>query len=78
VDWLTRRRQLVEILVAEKNRSHQAQGAVRRDIEQHIDWLKKRIHDNERDLPKLLADCPAWNARCSCSTTRRASGVYRP
>jgi len=25
VDWLTRRRQLVEILMAEKNRSHQAQ-----------------------------------------------------
>jgi len=78
VDWLTRRRQLVEILVAEKNRSHQAQGAVRRDIEQHIDWLKKRIHDNERDLPKLLADCPAWNARVQLLDDQKGIGVYRP
>jgi len=74
VDWLTRRRQLVEILVAEKKRSHQAQGAVRRDIEQHIDWLKKRIHDNERDLPKLLADCPAWNARVQLLDDQKGIG----
>jgi len=53
-------------------------GSVRRDIEQHIDWLKKRIHDNERDLPKLLATARRGTLGCSCSTTRRASGVYRP
>jgi transposase len=32
-DWLARRRQLVEMLTAEKNRRQQAQGAIRRNIE---------------------------------------------
>ena len=35
-DWLARRRQLVEMLTAEKNRRLQAQGAIRRNIEAPI------------------------------------------
>src|SRR5262245_42189477 len=41
--WLTRRRQLVEMMVAEKNRAQQAPQDIRRDIEAHISWLKKRL-----------------------------------
>lgn len=62
-DWMARRRQLVEMLTAEKNRAQQAKGAVRRDIQQHIDWLKKRLRDSERDLSDILRNSPAWDAR---------------
>ena len=61
-DWLTRRRQLVEMMVAEKNRAQQAKGGVLKDIRAHIDWLKKRIQENERDLQSLLKGAPEWNA----------------
>jgi transposase len=61
--WLTRRQQLVGMLVAEKNRAKQAKGKVLRSIREHIAWLQKRIRDNERDLSDLLKDTPVWDAR---------------
>jgi transposase len=74
VDWLTRRRQLVEMMAAEKNRAQQAHGAVRRDIQQHIEWLKKRIRDSERDLPGLLAGSPVWNAQVELLDEQKGIG----
>ena len=59
--WLARRRQLVEMMTAEKNRRHQATGGVRRNIEEHITWLKKQLRDTEKDLAGTMANCPAWN-----------------
>lgn len=61
-DWVARRRQLIDMLVAEKNRAEQARHGVLKDIREHIDWLKKRIRDNERELRELLKDAPEWNA----------------
>ena len=61
-EWLARRRQLMEMLVAEKNRRHQATGAVRRNVEKHITWLQKEIRDNEKDLSGPIEACPSWNA----------------
>jgi transposase len=62
-EWLTRRRQLIEMLVAEKNRSQQATGKIRRDIDAHIDWLKKRLRDMEKELSGTMKSCPAWDAK---------------
>jgi transposase len=63
-DLLARRRQLTEMLVAEKNRLHQAESkAVRRSIENLIDWLKKQLRDMDKDLENRLRNCPAWNPR---------------
>jgi transposase len=61
-EWLIRRRQLVEMLVAEKNRTQHAKHGVLKDIREHIDWLKKRITDNEKDLRDVLKTAPEWNA----------------
>lgn len=61
-DWLTRRRQLVEMLVAEKNRTQHAKHGVLKDIRAHIDWLKKRIRDSEKDLREILSNAPEWDA----------------
>lgn len=60
--WLARRRQLVEMLTAEKNRRLQAKGAIRRNIEAHISWLKAQLRDTEKDLSDTMSSCPAWNA----------------
>jgi transposase len=61
-DWLARRRQLVEMLTAEKNRRHQATGTIRRSIDTHIAWLKKQLRDTEKDLSGTMSSCPAWDA----------------
>lgn len=60
--WIVRRRQLMEMLVAEKNRRQQTSGGVRRNIEQHIKWLTKQIRENEQDLSGTMKGCPAWDA----------------
>lgn len=61
-DWVTRRRQLVEMLVAEKNRSQHAKHGVLKDIRAHIDWLNRRIRDNEKELRDILKNAPEWDA----------------
>lgn len=61
-DWLTRRRQLIEMLVAEKNRTQHAKHGVLKSIREHIDWLRKRIRDSEKDLRDILSHAPEWNA----------------
>jgi transposase len=61
-NWLARRRQLVEMLTAEKNRRLQAKGGIRRNIEAHITWLKAQLRDTEKDLSDTMSSCPTWNA----------------
>lgn len=62
-DLLARRRQLTEMLVAEKNRVHQARGQVLRSVRDHIAWLKAQLRDTDRDIDGRLRACPAWDAR---------------
>lgn len=62
-DWLVRRRQLVEMLTAEKNRLQQAKGGIRRNIKEHVDWLTKQLRETEKDLKDHMEKCPAWDAR---------------
>ena len=52
-DLVSRRRQLVEIRVAEKNRLSRAPADVISDIEQHIDYLNQRIDKLNQDIEKL-------------------------
>jgi transposase len=59
---LTRRRQLLEMLTAERNRLGFARGRVRRDIDQHIRWLQKRLKDVDRDLEAAVQASPVWQA----------------
>ena len=67
---VTRRRQLVEMLTAERNRLGLARGAVRRDIEAHIAFLQKRVQDADRELQHLLRNSPLW-----CAAEQRLRSV---
>lgn len=74
LQWLTRRRQLVEMLVTEKNRTEHATGGVLASIREHIDWLKKRVRDTERDLKDLLKDAPEWEAKVELLDDQKGLG----
>lgn len=55
-----RRRQLIEMLTMEKNRLRTAHPQVRRDVQQTIQWLEKRLVSTDDDIGKGLRECGVW------------------
>jgi transposase len=63
-ELLMRRRQLVDMLAAEKMRLQQATGkTLRRDLKAHIEWLQKRVRNSDDGLRQAVEDSPAWQAK---------------
>ena len=61
--WVSRRKQLVEMLVAEKNRLKSTRDAmVREQIESHIRWLEGEIAALTDKINQLVAADPQWQA----------------
>jgi len=60
---LTRRRQLLEMLVAEKNRLGFAPRPLHRGIRQHIRWLERQLDDVTKELAAQIERSPAWRAQ---------------
>jgi transposase len=60
---LARRRQLLEMIVAEQNRLIHAQGDVRKSIEQTITFLKKQLQRLDRDLDDSIHASPVWREK---------------
>ena len=60
---MARRRQLVQMMVAEKNRLASAHHSVRASIEQNILWLKKMLHELDRDLDQRIKASPVWREK---------------
>ena len=55
---LARRRQVVEMLAAEKNRLHQAHNPVKEDIQEHIAFLEKRLQKYDSNLEGKIQESP--------------------
>lgn len=63
-DLVARRRQLLDMLLAEQNRLSLAQiPKLRRDIVRHIDWLKKRVHIVDFDLDQAIKNSSVWQEK---------------
>jgi transposase len=60
---LTRRRQLVEMLTAERNRLFVARPPVRRDLQQHIRFLERRLREADDDLHTAVKASPTWRVK---------------
>jgi transposase len=56
----TRRRQIVDMLVAEKNRLYTALKPNRRSIEQHIRWLETALEDINNNIDQMIKKSPTW------------------
>ncbi len=57
---VTRRRQLVEMLTAEENRRKTASTGIGADIQEHIVWLRKRLHGVDRELSQAIRSSSLW------------------
>jgi transposase len=60
---LTRRRQLVDMLIAERNRLLIARATVRRDLQQHIRFLERRLREADDDLHTAVKASPLWRVK---------------
>ena len=60
---LARRRQVVEMLVAERNRLGSAPRPVRADIAAHVAWLRRRLAALDAALAELIRASPVWRAK---------------
>lgn len=60
---IVRRRQVVEMLTAERNRLGQTFGPVRKDIQAHVDWLERRLKGLDKSLDEFVRSSPAWRER---------------
>jgi len=58
-----RRRQLVEMLTAEKNRLLTASSAIRKSLRAHIAWLERELGHTDEDLAKAIQRSPVWREK---------------
>ena len=68
--WVTRRRQLVNIVSAEKNRLQTVAPDVQAHINQHITWLQTDIAALEEQISQIIATDPLWT-----ETVKRVKSV---
>lgn len=59
----TRRRQIVEMLTAEKNRLTMSPLYIREDIQENIDWLEKRLDRVNKDIDKFIKKSALWREK---------------
>jgi transposase len=71
--WLGRRRQLLEMVVAEEQRLAVAGQSVRRHIQQHVEWLRRQLRDVDGELQHAIRQSPVW--RESDNLLRTTPGV---
>ena len=57
---LTRRRQLIEMLVAEQHRMRTAPRPIQRQIQAHLTWLKQQLAMLDEDLTHRIQATPLW------------------
>jgi transposase len=60
---VTRRRQLVDMLTAERNRLSCAPKVLHQELQAHIRWLERRITGVDADLDQAVRTSPVWRAQ---------------
>lgn len=60
---LTRRRQWVQMLTAERRRLQMAPRQIRADIQAHLTWLTRRLARTDADVAAAIHSSPLWRAK---------------
>ena len=60
---IARRAQLVQMIVAEKNRLHAAREDIKKRINAHIKWLEEEMDDTDKELAQNISDNPEWQKK---------------
>lgn len=68
-DLVTRRRQIVEMLTAERNRLAAIRGKARDDIEANIEWLNQRLKGLDEQIEQQVKECAEWSEQQAILTS---------
>ena len=60
---VARRRQLMEMRVAEQNRSRGTPARIRAQIREHVEWLNRQINELDHEIGQRVRSSPAWRER---------------
>jgi transposase len=60
---VTRRQQLIDMLIAEKNRLASARPAIRKNLRAHIAWLERALQQADTDLAEAIRQSPVWREK---------------
>lgn len=60
---IARRRQLIEMLVMEKNRLRTAHKEIKRGLKQNIEFLEQQLRHTDQDLGSALRECGVWREK---------------
>src|SRR5580765_4410789 len=60
---LLRRRQLLDMLQAERQRHLRSHGRVRANLRSHIHWLERSLADTDDQLRQLIEASPLWRVQ---------------
>lgn len=60
---ISRRRQLLEMLMMEKNRLASAHRSVKPSIQRAIRWLEKQLQSTDEDMDQALKQCGVWREK---------------
>lgn len=60
---VTRRKQIVDTITAEKNRKATAHPALREQIQRHLDWLEEELKELDNEIDQLLQQSDEWREK---------------
>jgi transposase len=60
---VARRRQLIEMLTAEKNRLRLAARPIQKRVQAHITWLEKKLASTNTELTTIIHASPIWREK---------------
>lgn len=62
-DIVARRNQLVQMIIAEKNRLHNARKNIKLRIQAHIQWLEEELDSTNKELEQSISNNPEWKEK---------------
>lgn len=68
-DLVARRRQLSDMITAEKNRRRGKTNSVKTSIDEHIEWLEEQLKEIESQIKSAIAVNPDWKQKMDLLTS---------
>lgn len=78
---VSRRNQVMEMLVSEKSWLRTSRPPVKQRIQLHIDWLEKELGEIVQDLKGILRNSPVWREKenlLNCAWCGPPAGSLHP
>ena len=72
---VTRRRQLVQMSTAEKNRKGLSARALRPSIQTHIDWMSEEMERIEKEMEAVIKTSVGWQEKVDLYTSAPGVGI---